>query len=269
MRDVKNKLLALSPEQRAKLAYKLAQKNRDSSDQETIPVLQPRPDKRHEPFTLTPLQRAYLIGRTTAFEMSGIASRGYFELNCPTLDLPSLAKAWNRLIQQHEMLGLKIYENGMQEIPETTPIYTIDHLDAQSLNQAELGVTLERIREEMMRNLRPTEQSSLTELRTTQISESETRLHVCFDLLNVDGGSVAILFREFGELYLDPDKDLPAFELSFRDYVLHEDVLRKHESYQKAREYWIERIDNIPLAPSLPTAVSPTTIEAPKFTRYS
>ena len=93
MSDLKERLASLPAEKRALLAYRLSQIHDSAgSDEADLPPLRADPEGRFEPFGLTPLQQAYLLGRTDAFELGGIASRGYFELECRDLDPERLTR---------------------------------------------------------------------------------------------------------------------------------------------------------------------------------
>lgn len=53
----------------------------------------------YEPFPLTEVQQAYILGRNNAFEYSDVTSHCYFELETDRLDKKRLELAWNKLIK--------------------------------------------------------------------------------------------------------------------------------------------------------------------------
>ena len=69
-----------------------------------MPTLEADHSAREEPFPLTDVQAAYLLGRTTAFSYGGVACHGYLEFAQKDLDPVRLEQAWNQLIARHEML---------------------------------------------------------------------------------------------------------------------------------------------------------------------
>jgi amino acid adenylation domain-containing protein len=71
----------------AGLALKIAEKRRTSVPLEDFPSAVPASEQRYLPFPLTDVQQAYWIGRTDSFELGGVASHGYLELECLNVDL--------------------------------------------------------------------------------------------------------------------------------------------------------------------------------------
>lgn len=68
------------------------------------PALRADPDNRHEPFPLTDIQAAYLIGRTDAYAYGGVGCHAYVELEYPDLDVDRVTSVWRELVQRHDML---------------------------------------------------------------------------------------------------------------------------------------------------------------------
>ena len=94
MGDLQSRLDRLSPEKRALLAKRLSKTGAQSgAGGSGLPEVTLEPGQRNEPFPLTDLQYAYWIGRGDAYEMGGIASKAYVELECADLDLDRAIKA--------------------------------------------------------------------------------------------------------------------------------------------------------------------------------
>ncbi|MBD0417890.1 hypothetical protein H0H10_01650, partial [Streptomyces sp. TRM S81-3] len=68
---------------------------------------------------------------------------------------------------------------------------------------------------------------------------------------------------EWAELYADPECELPAIDVSFRDYCLAVEAAGTDE---KARAYWLARLDTLPAAPELPL-LAPRQGEPTRFVR--
>lgn len=58
-------------------------------------------DNRYEPFPLTDVQTAYLMGRNNLFDYGGVACHVYLELKYKNLDVSRVRLVWNKLIQTH------------------------------------------------------------------------------------------------------------------------------------------------------------------------
>ncbi|MGW1954890.1 hybrid non-ribosomal peptide synthetase/type I polyketide synthase [Streptomyces sp. NPDC001920] len=234
---------------------------------EALPVVVPDPEHAHDPFPLTDVQQAYLVGRTGVFELGNVGMHAYEEFDVPGLDLPRMQRAFRRLIGRHGMLRAIVHPHGEQEILAEVPDYVIETEDLRDLPEDEARARLEATREAMSHQVFSPECWPLFELRATVLPGDVGRLHLSVDGLITDAWAYNLLMRELTHLYGDPDAALPELELSFRDYVLAEHGLESTERFRGAERYWQERIPELALAPELPLARDPRTIETPRFAR--
>ncbi|MEM7354625.1 MAG: amino acid adenylation domain-containing protein [Acidobacteriota bacterium] len=234
-----------------------------------ITELVPAPEQRHQPFPLTDIQQAYWIGRTKAFELGGVSAHLYMERVVEDLDLERFARAWQKLVERHEMLRTEITPDGDQRIRREVTIPEIPLHDLRGKSGPEIDRALAATREQMSEHGPDLEAWPLFEIRASRCSDNETRLHLSLSLLVCDALSSQILFRELLLLYQDPDRHLPALELSFRDWVTAQADLAASESFRRSLAYWRARLDALPQAPELPLAKSPTALDGASFTRRS
>ncbi|MCB0210183.1 MAG: amino acid adenylation domain-containing protein, partial [Anaerolineae bacterium] len=239
-----------------------------SSAAVAFPPLTPDPAARFEPFPLTEIQRAYWFGRSESFVLGRVATHIYIEIEGAGLDLNRLEWAWQRLIERHDMLRDVILPDGRQQILADVPAYQIKVYDLSQQTEPARQRQLEAIRAEMSHQVLPAEQWPLFDLRASRLTGERTRLHLSFDMLIADAWSLAILFREWQGVYLQPDRILPELVTTFRDYVLAEQALTETELYDQAQTYWFNRLDSLPSAPELPLAQDPANIHQPRFKRY-
>lgn len=223
-----------------------------------MPTLEADHSAREEPFPLTDVQAAYLLGRTTAFSYGGVACHGYLEFAQKDLDPVRLEQAWNQLIARHEMLRAVVLEEGYQRILPQVPHYSIARHDLSRDD----GSALQALRERMELRRAPPQQWPLIELCVSQ-GRDTSRLHLSVDLLVCDYQSVRMLLAELQQLYRGESLPAPA-QISFRDYVLGERRLREQPRYQRDRDYWWARVDSLPGAPELPLLGPPS---GPRFQR--
>lgn len=223
-----------------------------------MPTVMADQSARSEPFPLTDVQAAYLMGRTGAFSYGGVACHGYLEFALKDLDPARMERAWNQLIARHDMLRAVVLEDGYQRILPQVPHYSVSVYDLREDD----GSALAAIRSRMeLRGAAP-DQWPLIELNISQGHE-ESRLHVSVDLLVCDYQSVRMLLSELQRVYRGETLPAPA-EITFRDYVLGERRLREQPRYQRDRQYWWARMDELPGAPELPLLGAPT---GPHFSR--
>jgi pyochelin synthetase len=246
-----------------------------SGDSETgltvapLPSIKPDPKNNYLPFPLTDIQQAYWVGRKGDFELGNIATHVYTEIEGEELDLERFERAWQRLVERHDMLRAVILPDGRQQILESVPPYRIEVLDLREVDGQKVAYGLDAVRRRMSHQVLNPEEWPLFEIRATLLEGGRVRVHISYDLLIADGRSTQILARELGLLYHNPDALLKPIDLSFRDYVLAENDLRETPLYQQSVEYWKKRLTELPPAPDLPLAAAPSSLGQPHFTRRS
>jgi len=229
----------------------------------------PQPEKWHEPFPLTDVQAAYLIGRRDVYSYGGVGCHGYGELAFAELDPVRVETAWRALVWRHHMLRVSINPDGSQRILPEVRDYVIRIRDLGDASPDAVTSALAETRAEMdHRNYQPDEWP-LFELRIT-LTDARALLHFSVDFLIADFISIQILLGELYQLYSDPASTLPALDINFRDYLLGERRAATGARYDKARAYWWSRLDDLPGAPELPVlgATRGDHGERPRFRRW-
>ncbi|WP_436775930.1 amino acid adenylation domain-containing protein [Yinghuangia sp. YIM S09857] len=223
----------------------------------TAPVedfrITPDPAARHEPFPLTDLQAAYLVGRADAYEYGGVACHAYLELAYPDLDPDRVTAAWRTLLARHDMLRAVVHPDGYQEVPRDIPrpVVAVDDIRGQGASVGAAAV--ERTRAALAeRDGHPREGLP----HTVHVTRTDTgaTLHLSVDLLTIDHASLRNLVTEFHTEYNAPGTLPAAPEVTFRDYVLARRALTESPGYERDRAYWLDRVDALPPAPELPLA---------------
>lgn len=222
------------------------------TESEPVTVI-PDPTARYQPFPLTDVQSAYLLGRYDVFGYGGVACHIYMELDYPELDPKRTEVAWNQLIARHDMLRATIDHNGQQRIMEHVPQLKLTYTDTSSLEQQEEETRLNGIRETMGHRVYDTAKWPLFDIGLTKTRDRSV-LHVSMEFLVADWASIWLLLGEFEALYKEPGRVMPALPITFRDYVLAERKLRETVSYSRDQAYWQQRMDSLPPAPDLPLA---------------
>ena len=253
---------------RSELLRVLADVNSAEAHGEREP-LTPDPANRFEPFPLTDLQQAYWLGRIGAIDVASVACHAYSEVDLDSFDPDRFSNAIGKLVDRHEMLRCIINEDGQQQILEKVPPYRVPIVDCRSLPEHETEQTLSETRDQLSHQILPTDRWPLFEFRATRIEGERTRLHISVDLLLADVLSIQLIQHDLGRFYREPDLELPAPELSFRDCVLAEAAHRRSPEYARARAYWEERVDALPEAPQLPMQRPMSALERVEFERRS
>ncbi|MCW8128216.1 non-ribosomal peptide synthetase [Microbulbifer halophilus] len=230
-----------------------------------LPPIKPNPEERYTPFPLTPIQEAYWIGRSPGLELGNTPAFNYNEVHIGRCDPSVVRSAWKRIVGRHDMLRMRVDAEGRQVITADTQPPDIAIHDIAALPREDRDAALERVREEM--TIRDPGSSPWADIRLSRIGEDDWILHFYLDMMIFDGASLNILYRELALLIDEPDAELEPLQVTFRDFVLAERSLRDTPAYNRAREYWIDRLDTLPLAPNLPMAMSPSSLVYPRFSR--
>ncbi|WP_306364148.1 amino acid adenylation domain-containing protein [Nocardia sp. CC227C] len=203
-------------------------------------TLTPAPEQRFEPFPLTDVQSAYLLGQTDAFDYGGVSCHGYLEVWLGEVDPDAVQTAWADLVRRHDMLRAVVDPaTGTQRILPDVPPVRVRRDDSA-----------ERVRAELSHARYDAARWPLHSLCLTP----GWLLHLSVDLLIADFASVQLLVGEL--LALLRGETLPPIDISFRDYVLAQRALRDGPDYAEHRDYWQDRLDELPPGPDLPLAAA-------------
>lgn len=206
-----------------------------------------------EPFPLTRVQHAYWVGRSGAFGLSDVSCHIYLEYDCTDLDLDRYQRAWNRVIQRHDMLRAVITEDGRNQVLAQVPDYRIRRHDLAALAVEQREDALADLRRRLSHRVHRPDRWPLFDVRAAVVDEHTTRLFVGIDALICDAGSFLILDRDLRDHYLDPDAEKPAVRIGFAEYVAHTTARTDGPETRRAQEYWRQRLDDLPAPPALPT----------------
>ena len=209
-------------------------------------------EEEYKPFPLTNVQFAYWIGRKGAFNMGRVSTHCYFEFECEDLDIPKFQKVWNDMIIHHGMLRDVVCESGEQKILKEVPMYLIQTASLVGFEEKVQEEYLIQVRKEMSRQVLNAEKWPLFDLKITIMDKKKSRLHINFDNLILDGWSMFALLDEMAKRYRANEYREKELEISFRDYVISLNEMRKTEKYERDKAYWLERLNNFSYAPKLP-----------------
>ncbi len=227
------------------------------------------PERRYEPFPLTDIQQAYLIGRSGTFGLGKVSTHLYMEMESVDLDISRLNFALQKMIERQDMLRVVIRPDGQQQVLKEVPPYKIAVADLHDKASQEVESALKATRQSMSHQVLPSDQWPIFEIRASRLNDRKIRLHLSLDALILDGKSVALFFYEWSAFYNNLEARLPTQELSFRDFVVAEIASRKSTGYQLDLMYWQNRILSLPMGPDLPLAKNPSVIEKGEFVNRS
>jgi pyochelin synthetase len=230
-------------------------------------LLVAEPDQASDPFPLTDVQTAYLLGRSEGLDYGGVGCQVYLEADLGDTEPRRLSSAWRKLIERHSMLRAVVDERGFQQILRSTPGYEVPVLDLRAESPARAEDDVAAVRDEMGRRSYQPGCWPMFDVRLS-LTPGRSVLHLSFDLLIADFMSVQLLLDELHQLYHSPGKPLPPLDVTFRDYLAAQRQLTDRREYRRARDYWWRRIDELPPAPKLSLRADPRKRGHSAFRRW-
>ncbi|MCU0287339.1 MAG: condensation domain-containing protein, partial [Acidobacteria bacterium] len=231
------------------------------------PEKKPDLENLYVPFSLTDIQLSYLVGRHGSFEMGGISTHAYQEIETQ-LNISQLNQGLNQLIRRHPMLRTIFIGGNQQVILKEIPVYTIHVEDLCHLGAGAQQERIKRERERMAHFIFAPHQWPLFEIKGFKLSQDTHYLCIGLDMLISDGASIGILVKDLLTYYEGKDNDVPVLEFTFRDYILAYEELKAGEIYRADKEHWLSKLEEFPLSPALPLKCNPANIVHPRFKRH-
>ncbi|WP_202914321.1 condensation domain-containing protein, partial [Gordonibacter urolithinfaciens] len=214
-----------------------------------------------DPFPITSVQHAYMVGRRDGQELGGTACHAYMEFECGSLDAAKLERAVELLILRHPMLRARFSDDGTARIEDKVTWKGLTTYRVEGAGNPDSRI--EGIRQELSHLRFDIEQDDLIDVRLTVVSPKRTIMHINVDLLAADALSIQVLLEDLAHLY--DGTDLAPIEIDFMEYARRTGI--GEDARNEDREYWLNRIDNMPGGPSLPLKAPMESIKRSQFTR--
>jgi len=256
-------LAKMSPEDKRRLLAELLSKRSAGSPPAPVAV------DPQAPFPLNDMQQAFWVGRTGAAQLGNIGIHGYLEIECRALDVARAAAAFGQLVQRHEMLRAVILPDGTQRVLSEVPPLEIPLEDLSLASEPARTARLLELRAQLEHQVFDVQSWPLFHIRAVKLDAALTLLLFSIDLIVVDTRSFVTLFREWAELYRDPQAQKQPLGYTFQQYTRQEPALVSTAGYQRAEAYWTRRIPELPAAPQLPLRIDPSAVHEPRFVRYA
>lgn len=225
------------------------------------------PDPMHiyDSFPLTGIQTAYLLGRSPEYELGGVSTHVFIEINTE-LDLQRLNRALTKLIYRHPMMRT-IFKGNHQQIIEKVPPYRMEIQDLRGENQKMVQTILQAEIARMSHYIFDPSIWPLFEFKALKYSEKESYLLIGFDMLIIDAASIDIIASELMEFYSDESYEKELIEFSYRDYILAYKTFKDSSVYERDKNYWSDKMDNFPPVANLPLKSEIGNVKKPHFKR--
>ena len=207
-----------------------------------------------EPFPLTDLQEAYLVGTSPLIELGGFRPHFYLEFDVVGLAVERAETVVNQLIARHEHLRTVVVPEGGQRVLDVdeVPPFRVPVVDLSRLGRDGRQAAVATTRERMLAAGRDPTRWPLFELAVSVLRPRRARVHVGMSLLLLDAHSTWQVLVEALQLHENPLRPLPPVPLTFRDWRLSLTSHQRRAVYRDHWRYWAERLDSLPEAPVLP-----------------
>jgi len=232
-----------------------------------LPPIIPSQENKYEKFELNNIQQAYLLGRSPDMTLGNTACFAYAEIIGRDLDLKRLEKAWNLLVQRHEMLRCVMHEDITQQIIEEVPYQELIPVDISEFTDDDVDAFLEVEREKKLTELPDPKVLPLISLEAYLLPENKKRIHIYVDMLVCDASSMFIILEELHSFYNFPEGPLAPIGITFKDYLKYTNEHKEGKHFEASLKYWRARLETLPSGPSLALQKQPVEIEKPKFRR--
>ncbi len=205
-----------------------------------------------DPFPLAPMQHAMWIGRQDNQQLGGVAAHLYVEFDGGPIDPERLRAAATALARRHPMLRVRFLPDGTQCIAPAAAggEFPVAVQDLQQLGGDELDQRLAAIRAAKSHQQL---EGAVFELALTRLPGERSRLHVDLDMQAADAMSYRTLMADLAALYLG--RELPELSYTYRQYrhAIEAEETRPQPARDAAREWWAQRVPQLPDPPALPT----------------
>lgn len=209
------------------------------------------PDGRYEPFPLTDVQTAYLVGRGSGYPYGGVGCHGYGELHFDRVDPRRLERAWSAVVGSHDMLRAVIHPDATQHVLKDPPPYPIRVEDLRGEPVVAFTAAVGATRADMDHRVYQPGEWPLFDLRLT-VHDDGAVLHFSIDFLVADFVSIQQIIDELEARYRDPDAVPAEPEVGFRDVLLAQRARSVRGRHERDRAYWWSRLAELPERPELP-----------------
>lgn len=234
-------------------------------------VMEHKEETQFEPFQLTDIQAAYLVGRKSVYEYGGVGCHAYVELAMKPMDKEKLEKAWHRVVERHPMLRAIINTDGTQQVINEVSLPEIKEYNLTQISQEEQKKQFLGIRKLYSNKQYDPQQWPLYELILTNLG-TKSVIHFSVDMLIADFVSINVILNELSDFYYGTTQKLPKLHYSFKDVMgfrkRNEETLAYVTKKENDKKYWNDRLDTFTGGPELPL-LSEKDNESVEFEQYN
>jgi yersiniabactin nonribosomal peptide synthetase len=218
------------------------------------------------PFELATMQRAYWIGRGDGQVLGGVGAHFCMEFDGRGVGPGRLEQAVRAVIARHGMLRARFLDDGRQQMMPDSPWRGLAVHDLRALPADAVAQRLAELRDRLSHRRLDVERGEVFDVALSLLPGGACRMHVQIEMMVADAQSFRVLLSDLARLYGRPGEPLPPISCSYPHY-LAEIARRRPATRERAREYWQARLPDLPGAPQLPLAATPSGVGGHRTTR--
>ncbi len=213
-------------------------------------------NKRQSETVLNALQKAYLLGRTTAFPLGGIAMQEYREYE-GRLDLEEFKLRLTDMVRHHPSLRTYIDEKKLLQYISDEVIVNLNMIDLTRFEQAVANEHISTFREQYRHALFDLNQSPW-DVTVFKLSVDQFKIFVRFDAQILDGRAIASLMMELfsAQTLTQPNPDAKPNTITAQNRT-------------DDQKYWQNKLANHVHIPKLPWCTPLDSIATSLYRRQS
>lgn len=223
-------------------------------------------ENEEQPFALSGVQGAYLMGMKSDFELSGFTTQYYAEVD-GDFDIDRLETAFNQVMAHQPALRTKIIGANQQKVMPAWFQRQIRVVDLSGQETTTQEKACQKIREDLRTRVFDADQFPYVTLVAIRLAPKKIRLCFLVECICIDGAGLMMMIQELNHYYQTGSEPLKPIEFTFRDYqcvLLNE---RSGQSFHDDQEFWNKKIPTLPLPAALPFKKDPLSIKNAKFAR--
>ena len=225
----------------------------DGAADQGLPGIHHDPEAAGRPFPPSDLQVSFIMGSREGFEYH-VRPHQYVEFDIDGLDPDRYAEALNKAVQRHKgSLSVVLPDLTLAPIADLSPV-PVPVLDLRGADEAHTAAELLRVRREMERREPSHDTWPWLDVAITLYGRDKGRLHYNNNNLFTDAVCAFGLVEDAMKFYRDPDARLPELTITYRDCVLALAELEESPLGERAKEYWLSRVPELPESPNVPQA---------------
>ena len=160
-----------------------------------------------EPYKLTEVQLAYMLGRSNNIFLGGNSTHFYVELDL-ACNIEKLEEAFNKVIKEQAMLRTVILDDGMQQEYDGDTTYKIEVTNLVGKREEEIEKMMEEYRSVAAQRIFPLNSWPMFAVQAYCIGETKYRLAMDFDMMVMDRFSIDLLMYRIYFYYNNPNAEI-------------------------------------------------------------